>query len=49
MGGVTGLDASASITGEESKLAQLWDTFVQSGIVVVEVSQGHETRGGMKP
>ena len=30
MGGVTGLDASASIAGEEPKLAQLWDTFVQA-------------------
>ena len=28
MGGVNGLDASASIAGEEPKLAQLWDTFV---------------------
>ena len=45
MGGVTGLDASASIAGEEPKLAQLWDTFVQANPNLPELRFGDMLAG----
>ena len=45
MGGVTGLDASASIAGEEPKLAQLWDTFVRANPNLPELRVGDMLAG----
>ena len=45
MGGVTGLDASASIAGEEPKLAQLWDAFVQANRHLTELRFGDMLAG----
>ena len=45
MGGVIGLDASASIAREEPKLAQLWDTFVQANPNLPELRFGDMLAG----
>ena len=45
MGGVTGLHASASIAGEEPKLAQLWDAFVQANRHLTELHFGDMLAG----
>ena len=45
MGGVTGLDASASLAGEEPKLAQLWDAFVQANRHLTELRFGDMLAG----
>ena len=45
MGGVTGLDASASLAVEEPKLAQLWDAFVQANRHLAELRFGDMLAG----
>ena len=45
LGGVIGLDSSASLAGEEPKLAQLWDAFVQANRHLAELRFGDMLAG----